>query len=111
MSAALERVRAGEEDPACRKCSGILKSATISFGQSLVLEDLQRAEQAAIRSDLFIAIGTKLSVFPVAGLVPVAKRRGARILIVNAEPTDMDELADEIVRGNIGEMLPRIVAA
>jgi len=109
MSETLERVRAGEEDPPCRKCNGILKSATISFGQSLVLEDLQRAEQAAIRCDLFMAIGTKLSVFPVAGLVPVAKRRGAKIIIVNAEPTDMDELADEIVRGSIGEMLPRIV--
>jgi NAD-dependent deacetylase len=57
-----------------------------------------------------LAIGTKLSVFPVAGLVPIAKRRGARIMIVNAEPTDMDELADEIVRGSIGEMLPRMTA-
>jgi NAD-dependent deacetylase len=109
MIAALERVRAGEDDPPCKKCGGILKSATISFGQSLVVEDLQRAEQAAMRCDLFIAIGTKLSVFPVAGLVPVAKRRGARIAIINAEPTDMDELADQIVRGSIGEMLPRIV--
>lgn len=109
MTAALERVRGGELDPACKSCGGILKSATISFGQALVVEDLQRAEQAAIRCDLLLAIGTKLSVFPVAGLVPVAKRRGAKIVIVNAEPTDMDELADGIVRGSIGEMLPRMI--
>jgi len=109
MTAALDRVRAGELDPPCKSCGGILKSATISFGQSLVVEDLERAEQAAIRCDLLLAIGTKLSVFPVAGLVPVAKRHGAKIVIVNAEPTDMDELADETVRGNIGEMLPRII--
>jgi NAD-dependent deacetylase len=108
MTAALERVRAGEVDPPCKSCGGILKSATISFGQSLVLEDLQRAERAALRCDLLLAIGTKLSVFPVAGLVPIAKRHGAQIVIVNAEPTDMDELADELVRGSIGEMLPRM---
>jgi len=109
MTAALDRVRAGELDPPCKSCGGILKSATISFGQSLVVEDLQRAEQAALRCDLLLAIGTKLSVFPVAGLVPVAKRHGAKIIIVNAEPTDMDELADELVRGSIGEMLPLII--
>jgi NAD-dependent deacetylase len=111
MTAALDRVRAGELDPPCISCGGILKSATISFGQSLVLEDLQRAERAARHCDLLLAIGTKLSVFPVAGLVPVAKRHGAQVVIVNAEPTDMDELADEIVRGSIGEMLPRLVGA
>lgn len=110
MTAALDRVRAGELDPPCTSCGGILKSATISFGQSLVLEDLQRAERAAKRCDLLLAIGTKLSVFPVAGLVPAAKRQGARIVIMNAEPTDMDELADELVRGSIGEMLPRVTA-
>lgn len=109
MTAALDRVRAGEADPPCRSCGGILKSATISFGQSLVLEDLKRAEQAARRCDLLLAIGTKLSVYPVAGVVPLAKRAGARVVIVNAEPTEMDELADEVVRGGIGEMLPRIV--
>lgn len=108
MTAALERVRAGELDPPCRSCGGILKSATISFGQSLVMEDLQRAERAARGCDLMLAVGTKLSVFPVAGLVPIAKRYGAQVVIVNAEPTDMDELADEIVRGSISEMLPRM---
>src|SRR5512132_2488862 len=82
MERALARVRAGEDDPPCRTCGGILKSATISFGQSLVPEDLRRAELAARRCDLMLAVGTKLSVWPVAGLVPVAKDAGARVVIV-----------------------------
>ena len=74
MERALVRVRAGEEDPACRSCGGILKSATISFGQGLVQDDLMRAERAAAGCDLMLAVGTKLSVYPIAGVVPVAKR-------------------------------------
>jgi NAD-dependent deacetylase len=109
MERALARVRAGEEDPPCRSCGGILKSATISFGQSLVQEDLRRAERAAARCDLMLAVGTKLSVFPIAGVVPVAKRAGARVVIVNAEPTEMDELADAVLRGSISQLLPPIV--
>jgi NAD-dependent protein deacetylase/lipoamidase len=88
MERALARVQAGEDDPPCRTCGGILKSATISFGQSLVPEDLRRAELAARRCDLMLAVGTKLSVWPVAGVVPVAKDSGARVVIVNAEPSD-----------------------
>jgi len=110
MERALERVRAGEEDPACQRCGGILKSATISFGQGLVAEDLERAEHAANACDLMIAIGTTLSVYPIAGVVPVAKRTGARVVILNAEPTAMDELADAVLRGGISDILPRIVA-
>jgi NAD-dependent deacetylase len=109
MGRALARVRAGEEDPPCRTCGGILKSATISFGQSLVAKDIARAEQAARRCDLMLAVGTKLSVWPVAGVVPVAKDAGARVVILNAEPTDMDGLADAVLRGSIGEILPRLV--
>jgi NAD-dependent deacetylase len=111
MERALARVRAGEADPPCRTCGGILKSATISFGQSLVPDDIARAERAARRCDLMLAIGTKLSVWPVAGVVPVAKDAGARVVILNAEPTDMDGLADAVFRGPIGEILPRLVAA
>jgi NAD-dependent protein deacetylase/lipoamidase len=107
----LERVRAGEEDPPCRSCGGILKSATISFGQSLVQADLARAGQAARGCDLMLAVGTKLSVWPVAGVVPAAKDAGARVVIVNAEPTEMDELADTVVRGSISALLPQIVGA
>ena len=110
MERALARVRAGEEDPPCRTCGGILKSATISFGQPLVPEDLRRAERASRTCDLMLAIGTKLSVFPVAGCVPVAKESGARVVIVNAEPTDMDALADAVLRGSISAIVPRLVA-
>jgi NAD-dependent deacetylase len=109
MERALARVRAGEADPPCRTCGGILKSATISFGQGLVQEDLQRAGDAARRCDLMLAIGTKLSVYPIAGVVPVAKEAGARVVIVNAEPTEMDSLADVVLRGSISALLPRIV--
>jgi NAD-dependent protein deacetylase/lipoamidase len=110
MERALARVRAGEDDPPCRSCGGVLKSATISFGQGLVADDLARAAAAARRSDLMLAVGTKLSVWPVAGVVPTAKEAGARVVIVNAEPTEMDALADAVLRGPIGELLPRLVA-
>ncbi|HUF91534.1 MAG TPA: NAD-dependent deacylase [Candidatus Limnocylindria bacterium] len=109
MERALARVRAGEEDPPCRTCGGILKSATISFGQGLVQRDLARAQEAARRCDLMLAVGTKLSVYPVAGIVPVAKEAGARVIIVNADATEMDAIADALVRGSIGEVLPRII--
>jgi NAD-dependent deacetylase len=111
MERALARVRAGEEDPPCRSCGGILKSATISFGQGLVQEDLRRAERAARACDLMLAIGTTLAVYPIAGVVPVAKDAGATVVIVNAEPTEMDELADAVLRGSISEILPRLVAS
>jgi NAD-dependent deacetylase len=111
MERALARVRAGEEDPPCRSCGGVLKSATISFGQGLVQDDLLRAEQAASRCDLLLAVGTTLAVYPIAGVVPTAKQSGARVVILNAEPTQMDDLADAVLRGPIGELLPRLVAA
>jgi len=110
MERALARVEAGEEDPSCRSCDGILKSATISFGQSLVQEDLVRAELAARDCDLLLAIGSTLSVYPIAAVVPVAKRAGARVVIINAEPTEMDEIADAVLRGSISDILPRLVA-
>jgi NAD-dependent protein deacetylase/lipoamidase len=111
MERALARVRAGEVDPPCRSCGGILKSATISFGQNLVARDLERAERAARECDLLLAVGSTLSVYPAAAVVPIAKRSGAQIVIVNAEPTGMDELADAVIRGPIGEILPRLVDA
>ena len=110
-----ERVRSGEEDPSCLKawdgevCGGILKSAVISFGQSLVPEDLVRAETAAAECDLLLAVGTTLGVFPAAGLVPIAVRHGAVVVIVNGGPTDMDRLADVQVSGSISECLPALV--
>lgn len=108
MQATLERVRAGEEDPDCRSCGGILKSATISFGQGLDPQVIDRALQTADEADLLIAIGTSLSVYPVASAVPLAKSAGAQVIIVNAEPTPMDGVADLVLRGTIGEILPQL---
>jgi NAD-dependent deacetylase len=102
----LERVRGGEDDPPCEQCDGILKSATISFGQPLVPEVIARAMRAASQGDLLLAIGTSLQVYPVAGAVPAAKEAGARIVIVNAEPTPFDNLADAVIHEPIGEVLP-----
>ena len=110
MERALERVRAGEQDPACRSCGGILKSATISFGQSLEPAVINRAMRAAERADLLLAIGSSLQVYPVAGAVPLAKAAGARIVIVNAEPTPFDDIADVVFRQPIGEILPALCA-
>ncbi len=104
----LERVRAGEGDPACLACGGMLKSATISFGQALVEADLARTFAAAASCDLLLAIGSTLSVYPVAAMVPMAHQAGARVVIVNAEPTEMDHLAHVVVRGSISEVLPEI---
>ena len=114
-----DRVRAGEADPTCRQplaggvaCGGILKSATISFGQNLVAQDLQRAEMAAARCDLLLAVGSTLGVFPAARLVPIAAQRTARaVVIVNGGPTEMDALADVVVHGSISEVLPQMVRA
>ncbi|MGI9601497.1 MAG: SIR2 family NAD-dependent protein deacylase [Acidimicrobiales bacterium] len=108
MEVVLERVRGGETDPPCVVCGGILKSATISFGQSLVAEDLARAERAALECDLFLAVGTSLQVFPINETVPVAARSGARVVIVNGEPTAMDHLADVVLQAGISQTLPLI---
>jgi NAD-dependent deacetylase len=109
MATAVERVRAGEADPPCRRCGGILKSATISFGQSLVPDDLQRADAAARSCDLLLAVGSTLAVFPIADVVPLAVGHGARVVIVNGSPTAMDDLADVLVTGSISEVLPALV--
>lgn len=106
----LDRVRSGDEDPACNVCGGMLKSATISFGQNLVPADLERADAAARSCDLLLAVGSTLSVFPIAAMVPAAVGAGARLVIVNGGPTEFDDLADVVVRGSISEVLPLIVA-
>jgi NAD-dependent deacetylase len=106
---ALDRVRAGEDDPPCPVCGGIIKTATISFGQNLVPEVIERAFEAAASCDVLLCVGTKLSVYPVAGCVPEAKRNGARVVIVNADETDMDGLADTVIRGSISELLPELL--
>jgi NAD-dependent deacetylase len=109
------RVRGGEEDPSCQEpykgsaCGGILKSATISFGQNLVVEDLQRAETAAAGCDLLLAVGSTLGVYPAAGMVPIAVRAGAAVVIINGGPTELDDLADVVIYGSISELLPTLV--
>ena len=110
MEKALARVRAGEADPPCRTCGGILKSATISFGQQLVPEVIDRAMQAAAQADLFLSVGTSLQVYPIAGAVPIAKRAGARVVIVNAEATPFDDLADAVFNDSISAVLPELLA-
>ena len=108
MGPVLDRVRAGEADPPCERCGGILKSATISFGQSLVPDVINRAMRAAEQAEVLLAVGTTLQVYPVAGAVPLAKSAGARVVIVNAEPTPFDEIADAVVREPIGRVLPQL---
>ena len=109
MPETLDRIRSGEADPPCLVCGGILKSATISFGQGLVAADLDRSFAAAESCDLLIAVGTNLSVYPIANVVPLAIRAGAPVMIVNGTPTDMDDVATIVVRGSISELLPEIV--
>jgi NAD-dependent deacetylase len=110
MRSALDRVDAGEPDPACLVCGGILKSATVSFGQELDERVLAAAAEAAADCDVFLAVGTSLQVWPVAGLTEIAAAHGARIGIVNAEPTPFDAVADLVVREPIGTALRRLVA-
>lgn len=110
MAETLDRVRAGETDPPCTVCGGILKSATISFGESLVAADLERAQRAALRGDVFVAVGTSLGVYPAAALPEIALRQGARLVVMNAEPTPFDPVAHAVVRTPLGVALPALVA-
>jgi NAD-dependent protein deacetylase/lipoamidase len=109
MDEMLRRVEAGEEDPPCEFCGGIIKSATISFGENLVPEDLYRSQEGAERADAFVAIGTSLGVYPAAGLPEIAMRHGARLIIMNAEETPFDLWADAVVRDRLEAVLPALV--
>lgn len=109
MHETLDRVRGGEADPPCLACGGILKSATISFGQNLDPRLIERTEDAAAACDLFLAIGTSLTVYPVARLPEIALDASARLVIVNAEPTPLDARAHAVLRGRAGEVLPALV--
>src|SRR6476469_3290526 len=110
MRAALDRVAAGEEDPPCEVCGGILKSATISFGQPLDTDVLMAARDAVLSCDLMLAVGSSLSVQPAAGLVGLAAQAGATVLICNASETPYDGLATVVLRGSLGEVLPALVS-
>ena len=110
MTETLGRVRAGEPDPACLVCGGILKSATISFGQNLDPDLLARAEEASGAADLFLAIGTSLTVYPVARFPELALAGGGRLVILNAEPTPLDDRAHAVLRGRAAAILADLVA-
>lgn len=107
---ALDRVDAGEHDPRCLVCGGVLKTATVMFGQSLDPEVLGAAVAAASDCDVFLAVGTSLQVHPAAGLCEVAVRNGAQLVIVNAQATPYDHLAARLVREPIGTALPALLA-
>jgi NAD-dependent deacetylase len=100
----------GEADPACLSCGGILKPATISFGQALDAAVIEAAADAAADCDVFLAVGTSLTVHPAAGLADLAAAHGARVVVVNAEPTPYDGMADLVVREPIGTALPLLLA-
>ncbi|NGO47121.1 SIR2 family NAD-dependent protein deacylase [Streptomyces ureilyticus] len=109
MEDALARVAAGEEDPPCLECGGILKSATVMFGERLDPAVLGEAIAITKACQVFIAVGTSLQVQPAAGLAGLAADHGARLIIVNAEPTPYDDQADEVVREPIGTALPELL--
>jgi NAD-dependent deacetylase len=110
MREALDRVAAGTPDPSCPVCGGILKSATISFGQPLDTEVLMAARDAALSCDLMLAVGSSLSVQPAAGLVGLAAQAGATVVICNASETPYDDVAAIVLRGPLGEVLPTLLS-
>ena len=106
------RERLGEEKfeatgggPNCPQCDGLIKPATVSFGQAMPEAEMKRAEEAALSRDPFIAMGSSLAVFQAAGFAVLARRNGARLVIVNREPTDIDGMADLVVNGEIGDVM------
>lgn len=109
MRETLDRVDAGEADPACLDCGGILKSATISFGQALDVDVLQRGRDAARSCDVMLVAGSSLTVHPAAGLVGHAADAGAEVLVCNASPTPYDDLAAAVLREPLSEILPALL--
>jgi len=97
--------------PLCEACGGLVKSATVSFGQAMPEAAMHRAEEATLACDLFLAVGSSLVVFPAAGFPVLAKRNGATLVIVNREPTDLDEFADVVINAEIGDVLGRATGA
>jgi NAD-dependent deacetylase len=109
MADAFARIDAGEDDPPCLECGGILKSATVMFGERLDPVVLGEAAAISKACQVFVAVGTSLQVEPAAALAGVAVEHGARLIVVNAEPTPYDALADEVVREPIGTALPGLL--
>lgn len=109
MEDAIARLEAGEDDPLCLVCGGILKSTTVMFGENLDPLVLGEAVEVTKECDVFFAVGSSLQVHPAAGLAGLAAEHGARLVVVNAEPTPYDDLADEVVREPIGTAVPRLL--
>lgn len=101
--------KATKEPPVCVACGGIVKSATISFGQAMPEEEMERAAEASLGCDLFLAIGSSLVVYPAAGLPIAAKRNGAKLVILNRDPTELDHMADLVINAEIGPTLAKVV--
>ena len=99
------------EIPACRACGGLVKTATISFGQPMPEAEMARAEEASLDCDLFLVLGSSLVVFPAAGFPLLAKRGGAQLAIVNREPTDQDRFADHVLHEEIGAVMTAVAPA
>jgi len=104
------RFEASGDAPACEACGGIVKSATISFGQAMPEPAMRRAQDLALSCDVFLAIGSSLVVYPAAGFPVLAKRNGAKLVIVNREPTDLDDMADLVINGDIGAVFEGFIA-
>jgi NAD-dependent deacetylase len=102
--------KSGGIAPDCTACGGPVKAATISFGQAMPEEAMRCAEQATLRADLFLVVGSSLVVWPAAGFPMLAKRNGAKLAILNREPTDFDDIADLVVREDIGDVLEAFLA-
>ncbi len=105
----LKRIDEGEEDPHCKKCGGLLKAATISFGEAMPADEMRRAEECSRECDLFIVIGSSLVVFPAASMPIIAKRAGAKLVIINYTPTDMDPQADVVIHEKAGSVMKAIL--
>ena len=104
------RLEASGDPPACAECGGILKSATVSFGQAMPEEPLRRAQKLALSCDLFLVLGSSLVVYPAANLPIYAKKRGAQLVIVNREPTPLDDVADLVVNAEIGQVVSGLIS-
>lgn len=109
MDEAVACINAGDLAPECKKCGGFLKAATISFGQAMPLEEMQRAAEACYACDVFIAVGSSLVVHPAAAFPALAKQAGAHLIIINRDPTPLDDIADLVVNEEIGKVLPQLV--
>jgi NAD-dependent deacetylase len=105
----IARVEAGDEDPHCTECGGIIKTATISFGQNLPQDAIELAHELSSTADFFLVVGSSLIVYPAAAYPGVAKQAGAKLVIINREPTDQDTIADAVIHADAGPTLSAIV--